>query len=87
MGFVSKATLRGIGFIGVELENEREAKRVKEECRERGVLLASAGDETLQLFPSLTIDAQTFDRGLDVIESCVGVRRTAMHRSGLDVSV
>jgi 4-aminobutyrate aminotransferase-like enzyme len=76
MPFASKAEVRGVGFIiGVELENEREAKRVKEKCRERGLLLASAGDETLQLFPSITIDAPTLDHGLDVIESCVGARR------------
>jgi hypothetical protein len=47
-------------------------KRVKEKCRARGLLLASAGHETLQLFPSLTIEAQSLERGLDIIESCVG---------------
>jgi 4-aminobutyrate aminotransferase-like enzyme len=52
-----------------------EAKRVKEKCRDRGLILASAGDETLQLFPSLSIDARTLDDGLDIIESCVGARR------------
>jgi 4-aminobutyrate aminotransferase-like enzyme len=49
---------------------------VKEKCRERGLLLASAGDETLELFPSLTIDARTLDHGLDIVESCAGARRT-----------
>lgn len=78
MPFVSKAKVRGIGFIiGVELEDEREAKRVKDKCRANGVLLASAGDETLELFPSLTIDAQALEHGLDVIESCVGSARAA----------
>ena len=43
--------------------------------RERGLHLASAGDETLQLFPSLTIDAKTLDHGLDIIESTVGRTR------------
>jgi len=72
MPFTSDVNVRGIGFIiGVELGKEREAKRVKERCRERGLLLASAGDETLQLFPSLTIDAKTLGHGLDIIESTV----------------
>jgi 4-aminobutyrate aminotransferase-like enzyme len=76
MPFASEANVRGVGFvIGVELEDAREAKRVKERCRERGLLLASAGDETLQLFPSLTIDAKTLDHGLDIMESTVGAPR------------
>ena len=76
MPFASKANVRGIGFIiGVELEDEREAKRVKGKCRERGLLLASAGDQTLQLFPSLTIDEKTLGHGLDIIESSVGTTR------------
>jgi len=76
MPFASKAKVNGIGFIiGVELESKREAKRVRDKCREGGVLLASAGDETIELFPPLTIDARALDDGLDVIESCVGARR------------
>jgi 4-aminobutyrate aminotransferase-like enzyme len=79
MPFTSEVNVRGVGFIiGVELERGREAKRVKERCRERGLLLASAGDETLQLFPSLTIDEKTLEHGLDIIESAVrGPRRKA----------
>ena len=76
MPFTSEVNVRGVGFIiGVELEKEHEAKRIKDRCRERGLLLASAGDETLQLFPSLTIDAKTLDHGLDIIESTVGTTR------------
>jgi 4-aminobutyrate aminotransferase-like enzyme len=78
MPFTSEVKVRGVGFIiGVELESGREAKRVKERCRERGLLLASAGDEILQLFPSLTIDEKTLDHGLDIIESAVRGARGA----------
>lgn len=76
MPFTSEVNVRGIGFIiGVELAKAREAKHVKETCRERGLLLASAGDETLELFPSLTIDTKTLDQGLDIIESTVRATR------------
>lgn len=75
MPFASRATVRGLGFaIAVELGSGREAKRLKDRCREEGVLISSAGEEVLQLFPALTIASRTLEEGLDVIQSCLGER-------------
>jgi acetylornithine/succinyldiaminopimelate/putrescine aminotransferase len=68
MSFKGKATIHGKGFaIGIEVEDETYAAEVGDTCRRNG-LLVSAEEDVLMLFPALTIDRQTAERGLDIFE-------------------
>jgi acetylornithine/N-succinyldiaminopimelate aminotransferase len=59
--------VRGRGLLlGAELD--RPAAQVIDACRERGVLVGSAGDRVLRLTPPLTVSADELDRGLSVLE-------------------
>ncbi len=65
------AEVRGAGLLlGAELD--RPAGDVIESCRERGVLVGSAGEHVLRLTPPLTIAGADLDRGLDVLEEVLG---------------
>lgn len=71
MRFDGKATVRGKGLaIGIELEDEDYASEIGEACR-KGGLLISAEEEVLMLFPALTIDRATAQRGLDIFEKAL----------------
>jgi 4-aminobutyrate aminotransferase-like enzyme len=37
-------------------------------CRERGLLVLSAGDNTLRLAPPLVVDETTMRRGVEIID-------------------
>jgi acetylornithine/succinyldiaminopimelate/putrescine aminotransferase len=52
--------------IGVGLGDEQYAKHVEEHCLERGLLL-SAEDDSLVMFPPLTLDHETLAEALDII--------------------
>jgi acetylornithine/N-succinyldiaminopimelate aminotransferase len=55
--------VRGRGLLRGLALNEAPAK-VIERCRERGLLVISAGDNVLRLAPPLVISADEIDRGL-----------------------
>jgi 4-aminobutyrate aminotransferase-like enzyme len=55
--------------IGVDLPDEN-ADEIVERCRENGLLI-SGEEDSLSLFPALTIDAATADAGLDILEQCL----------------
>jgi predicted acetylornithine/succinylornithine family transaminase len=60
------AEIRGRGLmIGVELD--RAAAAVIDACRERGVLVGSAGEKVLRLTPALTIPDEDLEQGLCVL--------------------
>jgi 4-aminobutyrate aminotransferase-like enzyme len=59
------ARVKGLA-IGIDLPEELEADAIGDRCRRRG-LLVSAEEDQLLLIPALTIDADTFDRGLDIV--------------------
>jgi len=60
-------TARGRGLLlGIELD--RPAAPVVDACRERGVLVGSAGEQVLRLTPPLTISEADLARGLHVLE-------------------
>ncbi|MEA3189563.1 MAG: acetylornithine/N-succinyldiaminopimelate aminotransferase [Thermoplasmata archaeon] len=65
----SKVRVKGLA-IGVQLADRKHAKRIEETCREEG-LLVKADDDVLQMFPALTIDQETADGGLDILERCL----------------
>jgi acetylornithine/succinyldiaminopimelate/putrescine aminotransferase len=58
--------VRGRGLLlGAELD--RSASSVVDACRERGVLVGSAGENVLRLTPPLTITPDELARGLEVL--------------------
>ncbi|HZP12717.1 MAG TPA: aspartate aminotransferase family protein [Nevskiaceae bacterium] len=71
MRFHGKATVRGKGLaIGIELQDEDYAAEIGDACRKNGLLI-SAEENVLMLFPALTIDRATAERGLDIFEGAL----------------
>jgi acetylornithine/N-succinyldiaminopimelate aminotransferase len=60
-------TVRGRGLL-LGLELDRPAAPVIDLCRERGVLVGSAGENVLRLTPPLTIPEADLAHGLHVLE-------------------
>ncbi|HKO56940.1 MAG TPA: aspartate aminotransferase family protein [Thermoanaerobaculia bacterium] len=58
--------IRGMA-IGVETGDGEYTQVVADRCRRKGLLLTTA-DNTLTMFPALTIDRETAEAGLDVLE-------------------
>jgi len=62
--------IRGRGcLVGIDLVPP--VADVLAACRERGLLVLSAGDNTLRLAPSLVLDESDVARGVEIIESAV----------------
>jgi acetylornithine aminotransferase/acetylornithine/N-succinyldiaminopimelate aminotransferase len=62
--------IRGRGcLVGIDLVPP--VADVLTACRERGLLVLSAGDNTLRLAPSLVLDESDVARGVEIIESAV----------------
>ena len=73
--------VRGKGlFIGVEVVKSKKTKRrgieeaqaVTAECFKRGLILITAGMNTLRVIPPLNVSREELDDGLDVIEKALG---------------
>jgi acetylornithine/N-succinyldiaminopimelate aminotransferase len=65
--FPSVEEVRGRGLLlGVSLD--RPAGDVVDACRERGLLVGSAGPDVLRLTPPLTISAEELEQGLELLE-------------------
>ncbi len=69
--------VRGMGlFIGVEIvkskrtkaRGEEESKRIIDYCFRHGLLVITAGRNTLRLVPPLNITEEEMDEGLDILE-------------------
>lgn len=71
------ADVRGRGLIwGVEFEDREIAGKISAACFERGMIIETAGidDQVLKLLPSLTIEDEDLQKGLDIIsESAAAV--------------
>ncbi len=72
--------VRGLGlFIGVEIvkdkktkeRGEGEAHQIIEECFHNGLLVISAGRNTLRVIPPLNITREELDEGLEILEEAV----------------
>jgi len=69
---------RGRGLlVGLSLRDAAHVGRVVALARERGVLILSAGSDTLRFTPSLTVRREQVDEAMDVLESCLVVLRDA----------
>ena len=74
--FGCAAEVRATGLaVGVEFESEEYASALEEACRDEG-LLVSGEEDTVSLFPALTVDAETVAAALDLIARAAAVPRT-----------
>ncbi len=80
--------VRGLGlFIGVEIvkdkktkaRGEEEAHQIIEECFHNGLLVISAGRNTIRVIPPLNITLEELDEGLEILEEAVA---KVNHRRG-----
>ena len=67
-------TVRGRGLIvGISLLDPTLPNQLRTLCRERGVLVLTAGKDAIRLVPSLNISQSDVDKAMDVLESCLGL--------------
>ncbi|MDB4954392.1 MAG: argD [Myxococcales bacterium] len=59
---------RGLA-IGIGLDDARYVERIRQRCQDEG-LLVFAEDDSLVMFPALTLDEHTAREGLDILEHC-----------------
>ena len=73
---VQESGARGRGLlVGLPMKKAAHAAEVVALARQRGVLLLSAGSDTLRFVPSLTASRAEVDEAMDVLESCLVVVR------------
>ena len=69
--------VRGQGLIiGIQLRDQVDANMFVNEARERGVLLITAGNNTIRIVPPLIITNKEVDKAVDVIEQVVNAMLT-----------
>lgn len=67
---------RGRGLlVGISLAEPSNASKMVKLARERGVIVLSAGADTIRLTPSLIVTKEQVDKAVDVLESCLLVLR------------
>lgn len=70
---------RGAGLmLGISMREPAWAQQVVKLARERGVLLLTAGSDTIRFVPSLIVEREHVDHAMDVLESVLVVLRAAM---------
>jgi len=81
--------VRGRGlFIGIEIvkdkatkeRGEKEARDVIEYCFRNGLLMITAGRNTLRVIPPLNITQEQFDEGLDILEEAIASSNAAARK-------
>jgi 4-aminobutyrate aminotransferase-like enzyme len=68
-------------FIGVEIVKDKESKKRGEDesheiidrCFKSGLLVITAGRNTLRIIPPLNITEEEFDEGLDILEEAISL--------------
>lgn len=72
MDFGAPVDIRVTGLaIGLEFEDEAYAGALAERCRKRGLIISADDDDTITLFPALTISRSVVHEGLDILERCL----------------
>ena len=78
--------VRGMGlFLGVEIVKDKKSKargetevgQIVDYCFQRGVLVITAGRNTLRLIPPLNITENVMDEGLDILEEAIATVNSA----------
>ena len=67
--------VRGKGLL-VGIEIDRPAGPVVSACRDRGLLILTAGDQILRMTPPLIVDAADVDRAVETVEAALGRGRS-----------
>ena len=58
----------GLGLmIGIELESVSAREKIIESCKDKGLLLAGAGEKTIRFMPPLTVTICQLDKALKII--------------------
>ena len=79
--------VRGLGlFVGAEIvkdkktktRGEAEAKQIIDYCFKHGLLLITAGRNTLRVIPPLNISEEELSEGLDIIEEAIGMTNSTV---------
>jgi putrescine aminotransferase len=71
MDFGSPVDIRVTGLaIGLEFEDGAYAGALAARCRKAGLILG-VDDDTLTVFPALTISRKTVHEGLDILQRCL----------------
>ena len=63
--------VRGAGLL-LGLELYRMAAEVVDDCRERGLIVLSAGETVLRLAPPLTVTEAEVDHALSILQEVLG---------------
>jgi len=67
---------RGKGLlIGMSMKEPSHAGMIVKLARERGLIVLSAGSDTVRIVPSLTVSSAQIDKASDILESCMLVLR------------
>lgn len=83
-----KPSPRGKGLIaGISTKDASHAAKVVQLARQRGLLILTAGSDTIRILPSLTVTREQVDKAVDIIESCLLVVRDQVQRSTRSSSV
>jgi acetylornithine/succinyldiaminopimelate/putrescine aminotransferase len=77
---IERVRIKGLA-IGIELAEGTAAEPIVARCLDAGLLI-SGEEDSLTLFPALTIDRETADRGLDLLEHALSPRRRSRSAAG-----
>lgn len=71
-----KPSPRGRGLLlGVSMKEASNAAKMVKLARERGLIILSAGGDTIRIAPSLIVTPEQVDKAMDILESCFLVLR------------
>lgn len=83
-----KPSPRGKGLIvGVSTKDPAHAGKLVALARQRGLLILSAGSDTIRLLPSLIVTREQVNKAVDVIESCLLILQDEAKRSATSNSL
>lgn len=60
--------IRGKGLI-IGMELKKDARKIQQSCREKGLLLNCIGEKTLRFLPPLNVSKEEIDRAVDVLQA------------------
>ena len=71
MKFKKDATIRILGLaIGIDVSDSKYAERIQQKSLKKGLLFTTQ-ENTLTLFPPLTMRQAIAEEGLEILESCL----------------
>jgi len=78
-----KESPRGKGLlIGISTIKPEWAGKIVKLARERGLIVLTAGNDTVRIVPSLIVEKHQIDKAVDILESCCLVLRGEVEKEG-----